>query len=48
MKSPNKVKEVMKLADGGLRVILHSGKGFILSKDDVDFQVFVIYTMLKD
>lgn len=44
----NRVKQVTKMRDGGLRVTLHSGETFMISKDDVEFQVFVIYTILAD
>jgi hypothetical protein len=45
---PNRVREVMKLDNGGLRVTLHSGETFELAKEDELFQTFVVYSVLAD
>lgn len=44
----NRVRQVEKLADGGLRVTLHSGESFELDKGDELFQAFVVYTVLAE
>lgn len=48
IQEPNRVKQVTKMHDGGLQVTLRSGETFTLSKDDMELQVFVIYTVLAD
>jgi hypothetical protein len=45
---PNRVREVMKLDNGGLRVTLHSGKTFELAKEDELFQTFIVYSVLAE
>ena len=45
---PNRVSNVMRCNDGGLRVTLHSGRTFKIDKDDEMIQAFIVYTVLAD
>jgi hypothetical protein len=47
VKRANSAKTVQKLESGDLRVTLHSGQVFDISKDDDLFQDFVVWTMLN-
>lgn len=44
----NRVKSVTPLANGDLQVEQHSGSKFTISKDDEDFQAFVVYSVLAE
>lgn len=45
---PNRVRQVTKQADGGLRVEFNSGAVTDLAPGDALIQAFVVYTMLAD
>lgn len=44
----NRVKSVTPLMNGDLQVEQHSGSKFTISKDDEDFKVFVVYSVLAE
>lgn len=48
IKPQNRVREVVKLESGALRVVLHSGDDYVIEKDDTMFQAFVVYTVLAE
>lgn len=48
IKPENRVREVVKLDSGALRVVLHSGVDYVIEKDDAMFQAFVVYTVLAE
>lgn len=48
IKPQNRVKTVTKQENGDLLVEQHSGATFAVSKDDEQFQAFVIYSVLAD
>jgi hypothetical protein len=43
----NKIKTVTKLENGDLEVTLHSGQTITISKNDELFQVFAVFTIVK-
>jgi hypothetical protein len=46
--APNRVKTITKLENGNLRIEQQSGNVFDVSKDDPEFQVFVVYMVLNE
>lgn len=45
---PNRVKTITKLENGSLRVEQQSGNIFEVSKDEPDFQVYLVYLVLNE
>ena len=48
IKPENRVKKVTKQEDGSLQVELHSGRIFLIDKEDKLFQDFVVYSVLAE